>query len=1406
MPINLVRLCFWYLWRAPIVILSTVVRVVDAALVADTRCGYIGRVKTSGRRVVGGTTISQSTTLENLCPEEPIVGNVEMDSHADTCVLGKNFVVLHYTGRVCDVSPYTDSYEAIPGVQIVTGATAWTCPETGEIFILVIPEALWMHEKMPHSLVNPNQLRAYGTVVQDNPFDGTMFLSDPEEEACIPMHLEGTNIVFATRTPTQYELENCRHVQLGSEHEWDPSRLKVPSTGVGSLASNSSFGDDAPSEDGEIYNPDAFSRRLLAACQVRSMPSKRRVQEVLTDVNEPPNFTTESRRADVTPQSLADKWMIGLEQAKLTLKSTTQKYLRSALLPLSRRYKADRIFHYPRLHGEWYTDTVFGPTKSKDGNNCGQIFANGAYFATFYPMDSKGKAGDALRIFCKEFGVPDTLRHDGAKEMCERNTEFKAQVRRHDISVHVSEPELHNQSPAEGVVREVRRKWYRVMFKKRVPTIFWDYGMRWVCETMQRTHLRANRVDGGVPLQKVVGETVDISNYLEFGFYDLVWYRDNAGLGEQKLGRWLGVAQNIGSIMTYHILQSNGEVVARSTVWNITNLEKETDSTGEAIKSFNDELSQRIKNDEFPVNGDKPDPELWADLAETDEDFREEFFKVYQNDAIPDADKSSDDEPSPEIADETFLQMELALPRDGDGPELARVKRRKRDSDGNPIGRANNNPILDTRIFEVEFVDGHTAAMTANAIAENLFSQVDQEGHRLILMDEVVDHRRGSDAVTHENAFIASRNGRKRRKETTRGWEFLIKWKDGSETWTPLKDMKESYPVQIAEYSIQNKIHEEPAFAWWVPTVIKKRKAILAKVKSKYWQRTHKYGIEIPKSIAHAKELDAKNGNTLWWDAICEEMSTVRIAFEVLEEDGIPPGYKHIDCHIIFDIKLGENYRRKARFVAGGHQTGAPSSITYASVVSRDSVRICLLLAALNGLKVLACDIKGAYLTAPSREKIVTTAGPEFGPELEGKTLKIVRALYGLKSAGAAFRAHLAEHLYSMSYRPSYADPDVWLRPAVKKNGDEYYEYVLAYCDDILAISMKPSKTMLQIKKKFVLKNDRYDPPEDYLGATLAVMKNDSGIDCWTQSSDKYIAASVKNVEEKLRMSGRIGLPSGKQCRTPFVTNYRPELDESPELKMEGHRYFQELIGMLRWAIELGRLDILLEVSMLSSYLACPREGHLEAAFHIFGYLKHHPKRKIAFDPDHPKISETRFKHYDWTDFYKDAIEPLPQNAPKPRGNPVSTHCFVDANLAGNTVTRRSQMGILIFVNKAPILWTSKKTNTVEVSTFGSEIVAMRNAVEMIESLRYKLRMLGVPIEGPTNVFCDNEAVTKNCSIPESVLKKKHHSINYHRNREAVASKTIRIAYEDSKTNLADAFTKVLDAKTRNTLFGYFMY
>ena len=118
-------------------------------------------------------------------------------------------------------------------------------------------------------------------------------------------------------------------------------------------------------------------------------------------------------------------------------------------------------------------------------------------------------------------------------------------------------------------------------------------------------------------------------------------------------------------------------------------------------------------------------------------------------------------------------------------------------------------------------------------------------------------------------------------------------------------------------------------------------------------------------------------------------MSVVKVAFDILEDDqNVPPGYQYMECHMIFDIKL-DGFRRKARLVAGGHMTEAPAVMMYASIVSRESVRIALTVAALNDLDVMTSDIQNAYLTAPCEERIWTTLGPEFGTAQGQKALII---------------------------------------------------------------------------------------------------------------------------------------------------------------------------------------------------------------------------------------------------------------------------------------------------------------------------------------------------------------------------------------------------------------------------------
>jgi hypothetical protein len=209
------------------------------------------------------------------------------------------------------------------------------------------------------------------------------------------------------------------------------------------------------------------------------------------------------------------------------------------------------------------------------------------------------------------------------------------------------------------------------------------------------------------------------------------------------------------------------------------------------------------------------------------------------------------------------------------------------------------------------------------------------------------------------------------------------------------------------------------------------------------------------------------------------------------------------------------------------------------------------------------------------------------------------------------------------------------------------------------------------------------------------------------------------------------------------------------------------------------------------------RDGHLEQIYHTLSYLKSHKRMRLVFDGMYPDIDKRKFVRYHWQDFYRYAKEAIPPNMPEARGLEVVITCFVDANHAGNVKNRRSQTEILMFVNRAPIIWCSKRQNTVEASTFGAEFCAMKIAVEMTEALRYKLRMFGIPIDGATNIYCDNEAVTINVTVPESVLKKKHHSIAYHRCQEAVAVGTMRVSKQETLKNLANLFTKILTVASR---------
>ena len=139
--------------------------------------------------------------------------------------------------------------------------------------------------------------------------------------------------------------------------------------------------------------------------------------------------------------------------------------------------------------------------------------------------------------------------------------------------------------------------------------------------------------------------------------------------------------------------------------------------------------------------------------------------------------------------------------------------------------------------------------------------------------------------------YITTKTGTRRLRQTTVGWKFLVEWANSSRQWIDLKLLKESNPVQVAEYVTARNIADEPAFAWWVPYVLRKRDVIISAVNSRVRRTSHKYGIEVPTSVKHAIEIDRKNKHTFWADALKKEMGNVSVAFEILGQNAkAPPG------------------------------------------------------------------------------------------------------------------------------------------------------------------------------------------------------------------------------------------------------------------------------------------------------------------------------------------------------------------------------------------------------------------------------------------------------------------------------------------------------------------------------------
>jgi hypothetical protein len=679
------------------------------------------------------------------------VAFAELNSHADTVVAGSSCRVLEMTQKCCDVYPYSSQYDPIRNVPIAKVATAYDHPMTGETLILVFSQALYMGDSMEHTLVCPNQVRYNGVVIDDVPRhlsynkSSTHSIFFPDNDVRIPLQLNGIISCFQTRLPSDREIQNCRWLVVTNDLPWEPLS-------------------DQFSEQEIVYQdhdaPPSIDDRDICSL---SAALHQNIQAI----------NTQTRKLSKPDSVIARIFTCSPSVATKTRSVTTQKGKRSVTEHLTHRYKTKQAaLRYNQLggrHGQFYSDTFFSSIKSIQGNTMGQLFINDIGFYHFIPMKRQSEAGDTLLEFIQEIGVPSSLHTNDAKELTSGKGE---QVRRdHGIKQTIAEPYSPFQNRTEVNIRELKKHVRHIMSKTRTPKQLWDFCAQYAAEICSLTAQPLYSLHGHTPFEMVTGNTPDISEYLAFSWYQPIYFCDATAFPEKRklMGRWLGVAHNVGQAMCFWLLPKSGIPIARTTVRAVTDQELQSVEIQQELMSYDEAIKRKLGDDtltEADLSFEVGTNELDAALAEADDTGDYDSYE-------PEADRPEMDDYDEETLDQ-LLSAEVVLPK-GDYQFVGKVIGRKRDANGNPVGHANSNPILDTRVYEVEFPDGSVHDYAANILAEALYAQVDVDGNRFLLLKEIIDHKKDATALTKSQTAIRNerRSQNPTRKLTTKGWSLL---------------------------------------------------------------------------------------------------------------------------------------------------------------------------------------------------------------------------------------------------------------------------------------------------------------------------------------------------------------------------------------------------------------------------------------------------------------------------------------------------------------------------------------------------------------------------------------------------------------------------------------------------------
>ena len=451
-------------------------------------------------------------------------------------------------------------------------------------------------------------------------------------------------------------------------------------------------------------------------------------------------------------------------------------------------------------------------------------------------MKKKSEVLLAIKQFAKEIGAPDSFVADMSGE------QMSSEVKKFCNDIGTTLRALEEGTPwskkAElyiGLIKEAVRK---DIHETNSPLCLWDYCVERRARINNLPAKNAFKLHGSTPHTVTTCDEGDISNLCQYGWYEWCYFRDQTAafpINKEVLGRVLDPARGAVNEMAQWILKLNGRVVPRRSLRPLKVDEIHSPVEIKKREVFDELIQRRWGTPMTPPNTQQPKA-----FEKYEDHEQQEQPTLEVEDIVDSTGKLINQQPAYDQIINAEVQLQL-----GEEMVNGKVIQRTIGPDGQVTGTYDNNPFLNSIIYDVEFPYGQVKEYAANIIAENMLTQVDSDGMSTTLMEAIVDHR-GDDekALQHHDKYVQTKNGRCHLRKTTKGWELLIKWKDKSESWIKLADMKESHPVEVAEYARARGIDKEPAFEWWVPHTLKKRQVILSALKKRIRKTTHKYGIE----------------------------------------------------------------------------------------------------------------------------------------------------------------------------------------------------------------------------------------------------------------------------------------------------------------------------------------------------------------------------------------------------------------------------------------------------------------------------------------------------------------------------------------------------------------------------------